>query len=129
MKKDVKDFQLYPSQNQKDFIKSTFNKMIQLIPQFSKLQAEQGKLSFTEYSMLYRDLFEFYNVELMTRNSYKVKDIISFRNSFELIYRRLKDVANVEHIYLQVWFRDKLEAFESWVDEITWIATKELDRS
>lgn len=128
MDKDVKDFKCYPTKHQKDFIEHTFNQMVELIPQFSKLQRAKSGLSFTEYSMLYRDLFEFFNIELMTRQSYKVKDIISFRNSFELIYRRIEQIATLEHATLQVFFHEKLMKFQEWVDEIEQIAISTLER-
>lgn len=128
MDKDVKDFKCYATLQQREMIKSTYEEMVELIPQFSKLQRVKPGLSFTEYSILYRDLFEFYNIDLMTRKSYVVKDILSFRNSFELILRRIKDVATLEHVTLQVFFTDKLEQFENWLSEIELIAINTVDR-
>lgn len=128
MEKDIKDFQCYATLHQRELIKSTYEEMVELIPQFSKLQRVKPGLSFTEYSMLYRDLFEFYNIDLMTRKRYAVKDILSFRNSFELILRRIKDVATLEHVTLQVFFTDKLELFQNWLDEIELIAKNTVDR-
>lgn len=128
MEKDVKDFQCYATAHQKELVLQTFNGLLKRLPEFSKLTREVHGFNFTEYSILYVDLVEFYNTALMTRNTYKVKDIISFRNSFELIFRRLEKISTCEQVSLYVFFRDKLQKFQEWSDEIEQIAISTLAR-
>lgn len=128
MRKEVKDFNCYATAHQKEFIKKTYEEMVKLIPDFSRLQASRSGFNFTEYSMLYRDLYVFYNNEMLTRGIYKVKDILSFRNSFELIYNNIKRIESLEHVTIHVFFKTKLDIFERWLNEIIHTAEARLER-
>jgi hypothetical protein len=109
------------SPNDEKIFNQILHRLINTFPTFLKLSQVHTILKVTEFSILYYDLHYFLNKDIRKQKKYSIKDLVSFRNSFKMLFEKVQKVCELKDAY-------SLYIYEQIVDDLNELIDSNLEQ-